>query len=91
LGISPDGEFIKQLWTGKNLAERVGFEPTVPFGITDFQDLLHKPLGHLSIRYAILLYHHFSGIKLAESLKSVKEVLITTPTSRGSNTKKAFN
>ena len=31
------------------LAERVGFEPTVPFGITGFQDQLHKPLGHLSI------------------------------------------
>ena len=31
------------------LAERVGFEPTVPFGITGFQDQLLKPLGHLSI------------------------------------------
>ena len=30
------------------LAERVGFEPTVPFGITGFQDQLLKPLGHLS-------------------------------------------
>ena len=33
----------------KLVAERVGFEPTVPFGITGFQDQLHKPLGHLSI------------------------------------------
>ena len=33
----------------KFVAERVGFEPTVPFGITGFQDQLHKPLGHLSI------------------------------------------
>ena len=30
------------------VAERVGFEPTVPFGITGFQDQLLKPLGHLS-------------------------------------------
>ena len=30
------------------LAEKVGFEPTVPDGITGFQDQLHKPLGHLS-------------------------------------------
>ena len=31
------------------LAERVGFEPTAPFGVTGFQDQLLKPLGHLSI------------------------------------------
>lgn len=31
-----------------SLAERVGFEPTVPSGITGFQDRLLKPLGHLS-------------------------------------------
>ena len=30
------------------LAERVGFEPTVPLSITGFQDQLLKPLGHLS-------------------------------------------
>ena len=30
------------------MAERVGFEPTVPRGITGFQDQLLKPLGHLS-------------------------------------------
>ncbi len=35
----------------KNLikTEKVGFEPTVPFGITGFQDQLLKPLGHLSV------------------------------------------
>ena len=33
----------------KNMAERVGFEPTAPFGVTGFQDQLLKPLGHLSI------------------------------------------
>ena len=32
-----------------SMAERVGFEPTVPFGITGFQDRLLKPLGHLSV------------------------------------------
>ena len=31
------------------LAEREGFEPPVPCGITGFQDRLHKPLGHLSM------------------------------------------
>lgn len=31
------------------LAERVGFEPTAPCGVTGFQDQLLKPLGHLSI------------------------------------------
>ena len=31
------------------LTEKVGFEPTVPFGITGFQDQLLKPLGHLSL------------------------------------------
>ena len=30
------------------LAENVGFEPTVPFGITGFQDQPLKPLGQLS-------------------------------------------
>ena len=32
----------------EGLAERVGFEPTAPFGVTGFQDQLLKPLGHLS-------------------------------------------
>ncbi len=27
----------------------MGFEPTVPCGITGFQDQLHKPLGHPSV------------------------------------------
>ena len=31
------------------MAERVGFEPTAPCGVTGFQDQLLKPLGHLSI------------------------------------------
>ena len=39
----------KQQSYKKNKAERVGFEPTVPYGITGFQDQLLKPLGHLSI------------------------------------------
>ena len=36
-------------WFGEELAERVGFEPTAPFGVTSFQDWLLKPLGHLSV------------------------------------------
>ena len=35
-------------YLGTILAERVGFEPTVPLSITGFQDQLLKPLGHLS-------------------------------------------
>ena len=31
------------------MAEREGFEPPVPFGITGFQDQRHQPLGHLSM------------------------------------------
>ncbi len=42
------------------LAESVGFEPTVPFGITSFQDWLLKPLGQLSM-YAKL--YHFAPQK----------------------------
>ena len=33
----------------KLMAERVGFEPTVPLSITGFQDQLLKPLGQLSL------------------------------------------
>ena len=40
------------------LAEREGFEPPVPCGITGFQDQLHKPLGHLSI---FKLYNYSKG------------------------------
>lgn len=46
------------------MAEKVGFEPTVPFGITGFQDRLHKPLGHLSKlsnKIAELLYQNAKG------------------------------
>ena len=32
----------------------MGFEPTVPSGITGFQDQLLKPLGHLSMRFSCL-------------------------------------
>ncbi len=42
----------------KIVAEREGFEPPVPFGITGFQDQRHKPLGHLSssVNQRCLLY-----------------------------------
>ena len=36
------------------MAERVGFEPTAPYGVTGFQDRLLKPLGHLSTRLSFL-------------------------------------
>ena len=41
LGTSP--------YINKKMAEEVGFEPTVPFDITSFQDWLLKPLGHSSV------------------------------------------
>jgi hypothetical protein len=37
----------------KKVAERVGFEPTVPCGIASFQDWCLKPLGHLSVTYEV--------------------------------------
>ena len=37
------------------MAERVGFEPTVPCDITGFQDRLLKPLGHLSVVNRIII------------------------------------
>ena len=40
------------------LAERVGFEPTAPCGVTGFQDQLLKPLGHLSLPLCIHLLIH---------------------------------
>ena len=54
------------------MAEREGFEPPVPLGITGFQDQRHKPLGHLSslLEPAEVLYDSFS-----DSLDEVAEVL----------------
>ncbi len=37
------------------MAEKVGFEPTVPFDITGFQDRLLKPLGHLSVFLTLVI------------------------------------
>ena len=45
---------LYELLTKMILAERVGFEPTVPCGITGFQDRLLKPLGHLSTCLSLL-------------------------------------
>ena len=44
--LRPLGYFCKTY--NMKLAEREGFEPPVPLGITGFQDQRHKPLGHLS-------------------------------------------
>ena len=46
----------------KKMAEKVGFEPTVPFSITGFQDRLLKPLGHLSVTLRII-YHKKISVK----------------------------
>ena len=39
-----------------DMAERVGFEPTAPCGVTGFQDQLLKPLGHLSLNDFYIAY-----------------------------------
>ena len=44
-------------------AESVGFEPTVPFGITGFQDQLLKPLGQLSEQCLIILSREKGNVK----------------------------
>ena len=44
-------------------AESVGFEPTVPFGITGFQDQLLKPLGQLSEQCLIILSRKKRNVK----------------------------
>lgn len=46
------------------LTERVGFEPTVPCGITGFQDQPLKPLGHLSKRRLASISSQISCVKL---------------------------
>ena len=60
--------FGKCVLAPDQLAEKVGFEPTVPDGITGFQDRLLKPLGHLSgyadesliiIAHKIKVVNHF--------------------------------
>ena len=55
---SPLGYFSKTVnaITEKQMAERVGFEPTVHCCITSFQDWLLKPLGHLSFRIQLYYY-----------------------------------
>ena len=44
---NPDIEIIEQFDSG--MAERVGFEPTSPFGRTAFRERRLKPLGNLSM------------------------------------------
>ena len=53
------------------MAERVGFEPTAPCGVTGFQDQLLKPLGHLSI--TVLLYQIGPIISNNVIVKQVKK------------------
>ena len=54
------------------MAERVGFEPTAPCGVTGFQDQLLKPLGHLSI--TVLLYQIGSIISNNVIVKQAKKL-----------------
>ena len=52
--LEPLGYFSRP-YLVETLAEREGFEPPVPCGITGFQDQLHKPLGHLSLTGTLLI------------------------------------
>ena len=45
---APSATWVLLQMYGEKLAEREGFEPPVPFGITGFQDQRLQPLGHLS-------------------------------------------
>ena len=54
------------------MAEREGFEPPVPCGITGFQDQLHKPLGHLSI---FKLYNYSKGFSHCQAGRFSKKWL----------------
>ena len=45
------------------LTEKVGFEPTAPYGVTGFQDRLLKPLGHLSKQRSISISSYFLTVK----------------------------
>ena len=51
------------------MAEKVGFEPTVPFDITGFQDRLLKPLGHLSTRE--IIHFIFSPVNFTRSNEKI--------------------
>ena len=52
----------------KPKTEKVGFEPTVPFGITGFQDQLLKPLGHPSMWILLRLIGDPSEIRTPDTL-----------------------
>ena len=55
LGTSPNKLTYKRYLISiqADTAEKVGFEPTAPCGVTGFQDQLLKPLGHLSIALSL--------------------------------------
>ena len=63
LGTSPQ-LYVKRL-ARFILAEREGFEPPVPCGITGFQDRLHKPLGHLSLFSFVIIAKRPGYVKYA--------------------------
>ena len=53
-------------WASAVLAERVGFEPTVPFEDNGFRDRPNRPLSHLSvfvsvIRWELVVYSVGAG------------------------------
>ena len=67
--LRPLGYFSKP-----DLAEREGFEPPVPCGITGFQDQRLKPLGHLSLQPALISIHH-----IAPNVKTIQCFLTFRP------------
>ena len=44
--------------------ENVGFEPTVPYGITGFQDQRLQPLGQLSEQRSKIITRYLQDVKM---------------------------
>ena len=66
------GEPLTATWVLLHImAEREGFEPPVPCGITGFQDRLHKPLGHLSLIATKELYQTVFRLSSKKSRKFI--------------------
>ena len=61
----------------------MGFEPTVPYGITGFQDQRLQPLGQLSEQRSKIITRNYEDVKMfslfCESFFKNKSVIIGKP------------
>ena len=77
-GASSPLEYFSMI-TNQNIkmAERVGFEPTVPCGITGFQDQLLKPLGHLSnaLISLIIIHYFFQNVNRNNLIRQIAQFI----------------